>query len=393
VNKEYTSPLDFLPEAMVDEMLARQKEVVESLATQISQIANIKMDIRRKLEELNQLKNVNELIQRRGYPTTVGVDGSYGIIRHLSLDTVGLAAVAVEGLVPPRETRLWQKPQHIVRILPVKHHADTQRLCRAIMFSYELELATKAPHTVVFMDGSLTSQLIGMGQGLSAIQTAPVSVGESVPEELCKEVSVRLEITLRNYLTVLTSPRTDRLYVGVPKYSSKSEVIKLLQRNGFKHQILETSNDKGLLSVSLKAGDVVGPVGLQQPESPWHLSGLPKGLENLRDEITGALAKLRVLYFKPSSGHPALRIEVGEDVVRNKYKLSTLFDSLQAQAGIHGILEPYPLYVADVFVKHAYSALMELKEAALTDVDKIAGSEFPDVFLSLQDYRTEGGYD
>src|SRR5207237_714585 len=156
---------------------------------------------------------VNDILGQRSYTTTVGIDGSYVVIKQLALDTVAVAAVAVEGLVPPKETRYWEKPQHIVNIFPVPHNSENARLCRGIMFSYELPILTRL-------------------------------------------------------------------------------------------------NDKGLLSTVLKAGEVVGPVPLTRDRDRWHISGVPAEYVSLRDRITDAIGDLCVLYFKPSPGHPALRLEI-----------------------------------------------------------------------------------
>lgn len=387
------NPLDFLPEALVDEMLKKHHAIVSDLGQQLREVGKVKESVRIGLQELGLLKNVNDLLSQRSYATTVGVDGSYVIIKQLSLDTVAVAAVAVEGLVPPKEPRHWEKPQHIVNIFPVEHHPDTTRLCRGIMFSYELELACKAPHRVVFLDGSLTSQLIGIGQSLSTIKDREGS-GHNAPAQLVAHLKQRLEKTLKDYLHVLLSPQVDRVYVGVPKYSSRSEVLHTLAENGLSAPILKRLNDKGILSTVLKAGDVVGPIRLIQSETDqWHISGVPREYTPLRDRIIEAISNLHVLYFKPSLGHPALRLEIGEAAATNRHRLSLLLEALLDQSRISGVIEPYPIHIADLFVKQISGALSELREAALSELGEIVEMNFADVYLSLHDYRTEGGFD
>ncbi len=386
--KKYESPLDFLPESMVDEMLQKHGEVVQSVSDRLREIENIKTPVREKLIELGQLRNVNELLRQKSYPTTVGVDGTYAVIRQLSLDTTGIAGVAVEGLVPPKETRRWEKPHHIVRIFPVEHKPETLPVCSALMFSYELNLATSAPHRVVFLDGSLTTQLIKIGQGFRAVSHAP--------EKLKNEFVSRQKTTLENYLKVLTSPRTDIMYVGVPKYTTRSEILSLLVKEDMNHAVLKGIDDKGLLSIALKPGDVVGPVKLSRPEDRWHLTlgemESDQVFVRLRKKIIDALWELQVFYFKVSPAHPALRLEVAENVAQDERRVAVLLEALMDQSGIPGIFEPYPLYIADQFVKHAYFALAELREAALNDVDRVVGVPV-DVFLASHDYRTEGGFE
>jgi len=383
------SPLDYLPEAMVEEMLSKHGDVVKGVSTRLLEIEKMKEPIREGLSKSGLLKNINDILRQKSYPTTVGVDGTYAVIRQLSLDTVGISGVAVEGLIPPKETRRWEKPQHIINIFPVEHSPLTLRICSAIMFSYELDLAARAPHRVVFLDGSLTTQLIKIGQGLEVLDDAPAKLKE--------EFAPRILSTLQNYLKVLTSPRVDIMYVGIPKYTTRNEVLKILKDGGMSSPALETSDDKGLLSLALKPGDVVGPVRLSRPEDSWHLTlGESRkdqpALVELKEKIIDALRKLHVLYFKPSSSHPALRVEIGENIALNDHWIATLLEALTDQSGIPGVLEPYPLYIADLFAKHAYLALSELREAALNDVDRIVGAS-SDVYLASHDYRTEGGFE
>jgi len=387
--KRPESPLDYLPEAMVNEMLQKHASVVEGLSNRLREIEQIKTTLREKLLELKLLRNVSGILGQKTYPTTAGVDGTYAAIRQLALDTVGIAGVAVEGLVPPHETRRWDIPHHIIRIFPVEHNPNTLSLCSALMFSFELELATSAPHRVVFLDGSLTTHLIKIGQGLMNLDKGPTV--------LKNEFAPRIVSTLENYIKILTSPRADIMYVGVPKYSSRDEIIKKLKENGVNYPILDSVDDKGLLSIVLRPGDVVGPIELGRKEDRWHLT-LGEGrkdqpeLQELRKKIIDALWKLHVLYFKVSPAHPALRLEVNENIARNDRMVAVLLEAVMDQSGIPGILEPYPLYIADMFVKYAYFALSELKEAALTDVVRVLGVP-EDIFLALHDYRSEGGFE
>ncbi|MCW4044887.1 MAG: DNA double-strand break repair nuclease NurA [Candidatus Bathyarchaeota archaeon] len=385
--------LDFLPEALVEEMLRSQKEMIEQIECAMKEMSTTKNKLRDKLLEIGRLKNVSEFVKVKSYPTTCGVDGTYSIIKQLSIDSVALAAFAVEGLIPPRESRFWEKPHHLLKVFPVVHSPKTIDLCRHLMFSFELELATKAPHRVVFLDGSLTSQLIALGQGLATLDEGEIAP----PKALSDLVEQRLEKSLEDYLTVLTSPRVDRMFVGVPKYTSRTEIISELLKGDLNMPILSQCDDKGLLSIILEPGDVVGPIELQKPQGPWHISGISSIRRSqfikLKDDVARALDDLYVLYFKPTEMHPALRIEINGSVVGNERKLSILLEALFDQTAIPGVFEPYPLYIADMFVKHIHGGLSELREAALSDLGRTKGIDVSDFYLSLHDYRTESGFE
>jgi len=77
---------------------------------------------------------------------------------------VAIAGVAVEGLTPPTEKRHWPKPHHFSKVLTVSHNDSTAVVSRAIMMSMELIIANRAPHDVIFLDGSLTTPFIYFNQ-------------------------------------------------------------------------------------------------------------------------------------------------------------------------------------------------------------------------------------
>lgn len=383
-----TEPLDFLPEALVKEMLDKYEEVTSKVHSQLNTIVKVREIIRNYLTEDGILANSSELIHQKAYPTTAGVDGSYVPIKQLALDTVAIAAVAVEGLVPPKEERIWEKPHHIVNMLPLKHHPRTSVLAQALMFSYELELAVKAPHKVVYLDGSLTSQLIAFGQAFTTIEKE-----NDLPEELRDLLLERMRDMLVSYLEVLQSKKVGKLYVGVPKYSSRAEIINnLVSTHNLTEPTLGRLNDKGLLTHILRPGEVVGPLPLTASSDRWHLSGVPSSLTNIRDQIINALYELYVLYFRPSPSHPALRLEVSKEIANSSSKKSILLESLEDQARMAGIIEPYPLYIADTFVSQIYPSLIHLKDITLSKIGASKEFRFAEVFLSLHEYRSEGDF-
>jgi hypothetical protein len=394
-NSQITEGLDFLPEELVRDMLSQYKGIINDINNELLKLEKLKEKVRKILENKGMLKNDNALTKQPIYPTTVGVDGSWSVIKQVALDIVAIAAVAVEGLIPPKEERKWPKPHHIVKIYPVKHSDDTSTLCRALMFSYELELVVKAPHKIVYVDGSLTSQLIAFGQAFSAIKE---DIDNKLPSELKEEIINRLDVILDNYLNVLKSERVDKLYVGIPKYSSRREILDNLHDGDLtedEKNILERWNDKALLTYLLKEGEVVGPIKLTTTKDKWHLSAIddisPSNIDK-KEAILNALNNLYVIYYKPSPAHPALRLEIGGNIANNNWKISILLESLNNQARNLGIIEPYPLYIADSFVKNIFPSLIQLKDLTISDIgSNNRDLNFQQIFLSLHEYRSESG--
>jgi hypothetical protein len=389
-DEEKVSDLDFLPEAMVEEMLRKQSEVIKNIDDRIRGLVKIKENIRRILKDNNLIRSFADELTSLSYPTAAGVDGTRSIIRQLSLDTAAIAAIAVEGLIPPKEQGFWEKPHFLLNIYLLKHSMHTDTFLRHLMFSYELQLATKAPHKVVFLDGSFTSFLIGLGQGFELKKDFFEKHKVKEAEKLAEEIQSRENETIRNFVTTLTSPRVDQFFVAIPKYTSRNEVGMKLKEYGLTTPLIDEIDDKGLLSFVLEPLEYIGPLPLTRPEDRWHFTGVSDKAEQ---EIVEAMNNLQVLYFRPSRMHPALRVEVSSSVANEKHRLRVLLEALLNQTTVPGIMEPYPLYIADLFVKHVHGGLIELREAAIGEMGKRKELDLSDFYLALHDYRSERGYE
>jgi len=367
------SPFEDLPEALVEEMLSHYKRLGEQLSASLDEIRSNKEKIRELLGSQNLLRTDSGIIRSHAYPTTCGVDGSYAIERLLSTDIAAMAGVAVEGLTPPSEKRHWPRPHHLCDVSTVSHREATALMIRAIMVTMELDLAAQAPHDVIFLDGSLTTPLIHLNQALARS-------GE-VPEELSRVLLNRIGPALDHYAEILASKRTDRIFAGVPKYTSRNEVSSALG--------LPKHEDRSLLSYILKGGELIGPTGMIKSEEDWHFSSLPGAMKEKAKEIVASIYDLSVLYYRPYDYFPALRVEVSPSVAKNESRLSILLESFQLQCGAPGIVEPYPLYLADRMVKHLSTALPAIRKATTMEMASGPTQDVGNIFLAMQGYRTE----
>jgi len=241
------------------------------------------------------------------------------------------------------------------------------------MVTMELELAALAPHDVVFLDGSLTTPLIHLNQALARL-------GE-VPEELSRVLLGRIGSALDHYAEILASKRTDKIFAGVPKYTSRNEISSALGLS--KHE------DRSLLSYILRGGEVIGPSDMIKPEEDWHFGSLPSAMKDKANHIISSVYELSVLYYRPYDYFPALRIEVSPSVAKNQARLSILLESFQLQCGAPGIVEPYPLYLADRMVKHLSTALPAIRKATTMEMASGPTQDVGSIFLAMQGYRTE----
>ncbi|MGQ9627648.1 MAG: DNA double-strand break repair nuclease NurA [Anaerolineae bacterium] len=375
-------PFADLPAALVQEVLDRTEGLSQALLDSFEQVRDCRAGWREQLEKDDRIRREAELAYVP-IPTTCGVDGSYAIERLLATDLVAAAAVAVEGLTPPSETRYWPEPRHQVFVGIEPHDSDTGTILRAIMMGMELELAANAPHEVVFLDGSLTTPLIHFNQALNQVRK---SAHLHVVGHLCQKIVGYLEA----YEEILASKRTDRSWIAVPKYTTRREI-------GRERGWPESYDDRGLLSHILEPGEFTRPIELQQPAEPWHLnvsevsSEDKDTAERLGERIVTLLDEIRVLYYRPYSWLPALRLEISQAVAENHAHLATVLHGVRHQCGAPGIMEPYPLYMADRMVKHLPRAIPTFRQVTSQRIAETYQGNITEVFLGLHGYRTESG--
>jgi len=379
---ENEQPFAELPEALVEEMLSKSEAVGDRLYDSFKEIQKNKSNLRDQLQEKNILKRDAE-VGYPGIPTTCGVDGSYSVERLLAVDFVACAAVAVEGLTPPSETRHWEKPHHRVFIHPEKHDPDTGTVIRGVMMEMELELAAKAPHDIVFLDGSLTTPLIYMNQAINKVLEWE---NEGTQTEVGKELKERFKGFLEDYKTILESLRTDKLWVSLPKYTTRRELGEMFKWPPH-------YDDRAVLTTILLPGEFTQPLPLEKPKQPWHLR-IPSNdreLERLRDEVISAINRIYVMYYRPHSWTPVFRIEISSSIATNNSRIAVLLQGLKYQSGTPGIMEPYPLYIADRMVKHLGSAIPAFRQAATKRMTELHEGDIGEIFFSMHGYRTESG--
>lgn len=199
-------------------MLDGCPQLSANLSSTFQRLFKEKDRIREKLKDTQMLKKDTELRSARVNPTSCGVDGSYAIEKLLATDMIAFAAVAVEGLTPPSDKRYWPKPHHFSKVLTADHSDATTVVARAAMICMELELASKAPHDVIYLDNSMTTPFIYLNQALNRI-------GE-VSRNLSELFNERLRSGLAAYKEILCSQRTDKIFAGLPKYTTRKEITK-----------------------------------------------------------------------------------------------------------------------------------------------------------------------
>lgn len=375
-------PFADLPAALVDEVISQATAAGESVLNELHRT-------RADRERLRDALMKNDLVihdSQLGYPplpTTCATDGSYAIDRLLTIDLAAAAAVAMEGLSPPTETRHWAEPRHSTFVVVEPHHAETATVLRAVMLGKELLLAVKAPHDLVMLDGTLTLPIIYFNQALNLAPRAP---GLQCSKEFLNNAADYLEA----YASILSAERSDQQYISLSKYSTRREVGR---RVGWD----EGYDDRGLLTLLLQPGELTRPLPLEQPDQPWHLNidrlspALRERVEPTTAKIVERLSTVHVFYYRPHPWLPALRVEAAAAVTTNMHRLAVVVQGLKHQCATPSILEPFPAYLADRMVKAVARALPSFRQVAVQKVAETYEGKIDEVFFSMHGYRTESG--
>jgi hypothetical protein len=376
------SPFLDLPAALVEEVMQRTGKVGHELLQSFEHVRSERKTLRAKLRESGRLARDAEL-EYPPIPTSCAVDGSYAVERLLTTDLAAAAAVAVEGLTPPSERRYWEQPRHQVTIEAETHSEATNSILRGVMMTMELSLATKAPHDVVFLDGSITTPVIYLNQSLIQARGAPTL-------KLSAHLRQEAKAAMAAYLEILQSKRADKCWAFCPKYTTNREIGKAMNWP-------ETYDDRGLLTMLLEAGEFTKPVCLQSPESEWHINTEAITEEHrqeareLEEKIAVVLKNVVVIYYKPHVWMPALRLEINQAVASNQSRLAMLLHGVKHQCGTASILELFPLYMADRMVKSLARAVPAFRQATTQQVAELYAGDLDEIFYGMHGFRTEAG--
>ncbi len=408
------APFADLPQAMVREMLGSSRRLAGGLASDISSMRSMRGSVRESLAPL--LGRDSDMPRPESPPSTAGVDGSHCAERMLATDIVAMGAVAVEGLEARRPVcagaagagpaaRLWPRPRHFVHVESLAHDDANPVAARAVMAAMEVQLASVAPHDVVFVDGSLATPAIALDIALRQRNGGPPSLaryleegdGGGGGEGGGGEVRFGpIERTLSGYLRMLApacadsgggggsggppAPPPGRTVAAVAKYSQRSEICERLG--------LPNLDDRGLLSLVLEPGEYVGPFAPGRPAgraAPGASGGrllsgrIPGGARarSLAEAIADAVKAVRVLYYRPHAYSPAIRLEVGgfgAGGAGDAERTGALLEAVRLQSAGPGLMEPYPVYMADRMAKSLPRALPAVRGIAVSAMARMWGA-------------------
>ncbi|MFL6436602.1 MAG: DNA double-strand break repair nuclease NurA [Terriglobales bacterium] len=264
----------------------------------------------------------------------------------------------------------------------VPHELDTVGILRGMMISMELDLARLAPHDVVLVDGSFSSLVIYLNQGLQNLS----SCGAQLADEFLQRWRAGL---MDHLLDLLRSDRT----VAIPKFTSRNELLTSIGSG-----LAFEADGKTLATFILNPGEYTRPLSILAPSESYHLlqsTTISDHRVELVEKATVAalnavMQDLRVVYYRPYGWLPAIRLELPGSIASSSTKLSRALDGVLRQFFSPAVMEPYPLFLADRMVKSLGSGVAVIEQAVAQQVVADA-TDIETTMLCLQNYRTEGG--
>ena len=389
-----------LPASLVEELLKKNGGASKVLAASIRSIERNRPRIRGWLEQTGRIRRDADLPDM-DIPTACGIDGSCVVERMLSTSIVACAAVRVEGFTPPSETRL-APVDHMSIVEMETHEPEVGQIVRGLMKMLETRLAFEAPHDIVLVDGSITSQIIHMNQAMSAAYKRPKTraVGAMIMDKYA--------VFLEQFAALLENAAEGRVWASLPKFTTRAE---LGEQFGLDHDEIgwpEDQDDRSVMTAVLKPGEYTEPEpitrtgprpakgsGESAPGPPshrpdnWHLVGDGAGVKAAAGRVTDLMREQVVFYYRPESYTPALRIEVAGRAVRDRALAAMLMKALKYQYASYAVMEPYPLFMADRMARSLGAAVPAIVQSALQDMAEKPDIGTESMLFGLRSYRTE----
>jgi NurA domain len=371
-----TEPFADLPDALVRDLLAKATTVAQGVSENLRCLRGRREALIAEARDKGLILRKADLDVPRE-PSVVGVDGSYQIHRLTAIDLCAAAAVAVEG-TSKEATRHWPEPYHEMWVDGLPHRIDTVGVLRGMMVSMEILLANNAPHDVVLMDGSFSSLIIYLNQGLTMLDAC----AEASRDEFRRRWN---NGTLEGLKRLLSSNRT----VAMPKFTSRNEFV----QGDLVHPPVSVDG-KTLATMILNPGEYTAPLAIHSDDEPasMRVDHLAQAYcpDSDMEQIRAALSGIKVTYFRPYGWLPAFRMELPRAIADSPARLSIALEGVIRQLFSPAVIEPYPLFLADRMVKSLGSGVAVIEQAV---AQHVAGDS-PDIentLLFLQNYRTEGG--
>ena len=381
VNKVNTVTQSILgmPQEMLGELVQETGKVGQQMAHNFQGLHQLAADIREQLIKQVRILPTSNLFKRNSsvsIPTVCATDGSHVKEQMLSGDIVAVCGVAVEGIAPPRTERHWEAPHYRFYLKHEDHHNELGAFTNALMFAYEMELARATPHQLVLLDFSFVAPAATY-QTWQNKATTKVDMRSNLARELNLHLNGEANTYLTNYRHLLQG-HADKAFVAVPKSTTQREILDSLQ-------VTNVGNERAIMSLVLEEGEYTKP-------EPLGISRGAPSAGNWRPvtHVVPEIGKVHFCYYKPSKILPVFRLETTAIIVEDEQRLTALLRGIHHQAKAPGMLEPYPLYLADKMARSMNSSVPFISSVIMRTIldNSQDQNDLGDAMTMLLHYRT-----
>ena len=333
-----------LPDVMVQALLERSSEVSRALTRRVNKLAKEQPKLRdRALREGIIIKLPKSVPEADG-KTVVAVDGSATVERMAGTDVYAAAAVRVAGYggkVDPKP------PDYQVEVHPVEGLADGRRINLALMGLQECKLVSEFNADLVLLDGTIFTMVLNAGIGLQAASDKLDRLSEALRSQWYDHARDTIP-------SLLVGQRV----ASIPKRSTAANEFE-------RWTTIFDGRETDLSGIAtanliLDAGEYTKPLDL--PTERLYLGSAPM-TEEYRDELNRHFSAIKVVYFRPREWSPAYRIEIAPRVAHDEDLLQRQLALIRKQCVNSSMREPYPLYLADRFVRSLGKGMGAVVEA------------------------------
>ena len=356
-----------LPDALINELLERSSNLAEKASRSVAARTEERDELRERALQLGLITSLEDLSEMPE-KSVVAVDGSAAVIRLAAFELASAAALAVDGLGwGPAGTN----PPYEFEALITDPSSNANEITYGLMFCMEYQVAGTADRDLVMLDGAFST-------GMVAISIA-LRVAADLHDDLSEAFKARWTDSVMELVPEILA--SDNI-IALPKRSSANEFATQTQLFGNREI---DANGRSTASLVLEAGEYAGPFDLERHFFEFtnlnfdrlYMARLLDGYDNVK-----------VVYYKPKEWTHAFRIEVPLAIADDHQRLAETLEVVRRQTVNPAIMEPYPLYVADRFVKSLRKGVNGILESVKTKT--IAEATDSDIAADmLNTYRTE----
>ena len=204
--------------------------------------------------------------------------------------------------------------------------------------------------------------------------------------KIANELEERFERFVANYLSVLESGANglEKVFVGVPKSTTSREVFEEIIGQMPNENIALLGNERAALSLILKPGEFTKPVKIRGN----FMLGADRSRSGRNKHVIKKFLETRVSYYKPNGLLPAFRLELPEAVSKSRQLFGSVIQGIKHQAQAPGILEPWPLYLADRMARSMNASIPFVSNAISRFALDSDDGNFENLLTMLMHHRT-----